>query len=189
MWDMKQTDAQTVVLKYTAGDGEEGFSGTLETTVTYRLTDDNALVIESQATTDKPTVLNLTNPSYFNLSGAGNPSIGDHLLTIHADYYLPTDDTAIPYGAKEKVEGTPMDFRTPHEVGSRIHDEFEQLTFGRGYDHTYILNKEADELAFGARCVSPHTGIVMEMFTTEPGVQLYTGNWMTGNLVGKHNQR
>lgn len=189
VWDSQQKDNQTVVLTYISNDGEEGFPGQLTTTVTYHLTDDNALEISYHAETDKPTVLNLTNHSYFNLSGAGDPSIGDHLLTINADYYLPTDDTAIPYGPKEKVEGTPMDFRTPHEVGARINDDFEQLVFGNGYDHTYILNKKDNELSFCARCVSPKTGIVMEAYTTEPGVQLYTGNWMTGHFIGKNRQR
>lgn len=189
VWDMEQKDNQTVELTYTSADGEEGFPGTLHTTIVYHLTDDNAVEISYHAVTDKPTVLNLTNHSYFNLSGAGDPYIGDHLLTINADYYLPTDNTAIPYGPKEKVEGTPMDFRTPHEVGARINDNFEQLIFGKGYDHTYILNKENNELSFCARCVSPKTGIVMEAYTTEPGVQLYTGNWMTGNFVAKNGQR
>lgn len=189
IWDMKQTDGQTVELKYISDDGEEGFPGRLETTITYRLTDDNEVVITYHAVTDKTTVLNLTNHSYFNLSGAGDPYIGDHLLTINADYYLPTDHTAIPYGPKEKVEGTPMDFRTPHEVGERINDDFEQLKFGKGYDHTYILNKKEGELSFCAHCISPKTGIVMDTYTTEPGVQLYTGNWMTGNFEGKNGQR
>lgn len=190
VWNLKQIDGQTVELKYTSADGEEGFPGQLETTVTYHFSDDNEVVIMYNAVTDKPTVLNLTNHSYFNLSGAGDPSIGDHLLTINADYYLPTDETAIPYGPKEKVEGTPMDFRTPHEVGARIDEDFEALNFGKGYDHTYILNKkEENELSFCARCVSPKTGIVMDVYTTQPGVQLYTGNWMTGNFEGKNGQR
>jgi aldose 1-epimerase len=189
VWDMKQNDARSVELTYVSADGEEGFPGTLTATVTYVLTDENEMVITYHAVTDKPTVLNLTNHSYFNLSGAGDPTIGDHLLTINADRYLPTDETSIPLGAPEKVEGTPMDFRTPHEAGARIHDDFEQLAIGRGYDHTYILNREDSGLAFAARCMSPKTGIVMEVFTTEPGVQLYTGNWMTGNPVGKHGQR
>lgn len=189
VWDATQVDERTIELRYTAADGEEGFPGELNTIVTYHLTDDNAVAIHYRATTDKPTVLNLTNHSYFNLSGAGDPYIGDHLLTINADYYLPTDETAIPYGPKEKVEGTPMDFRAPHEVGERINDDFEQLRIGKGYDHTYILNKEGDELSFCARCLSPRTGIAMEVYTTQPGVQLYTGNWMTGNLVGKNGQR
>lgn len=190
VWDLKQIDEQTVELKYTSADGEEGFPGQLETTVTYHFSDDNEVVIMYNAVTDKPTVLNLTNHSYFNLSGAGDPSIGDHLLTINADYYLPTDETAIPYGPKEKVEGTPMDFRTPYEVGARIDEDFEALNFGKGYDHTYILNKkEENELSFCVRCVSPKTGIVMDVYTTQPGVQLYTGNWMTGNFEGKNGQR
>ncbi len=189
VWDIEKKEAQTVVLKYVSADGEEGFPGELTTTVTYHLTDDNAVEISYHATTNKPTVLNLTNHSYFNLSGAGDPSVGDHLLTINADYYLPTDDTAIPYGPKEKVEGTPMDFRTPHEVGARINEDFEQLVFGNGYDHTFVLNKEKNELSFCARCISPKSGIVMETYTTEPGVQLYTGNWMTGHFAGKNRQR
>ena len=189
VWDMKQIDNQSVELKYSSADGEEGYPGKLDVTLTYRLTDDNEVVISYNAMTDKTTVLNLTNHSYFNLSGAGDPYIGDHMLHINADHYLPTDDTAIPYGPKEKVEGTPMDFRTPKEVGEHINDDFEQLVFGKGYDHTYILNKKDNELTFCARCISPKTGIIMDTFTTEPGVQLYTGNWMTGNLIGKNGQR
>ena len=190
MWDMQQTDKQTVVLKYSAADGEEGFPGKLDTTVTYHLTNDNEVVILYHAVTDKPTVLNLTNHSYFNLSGQGDPSVYDHQLTINADYYLPTNNTSIPYGPKAKVEGTPMDFRTPHAVGERIDEDFEALNFGKGYDHNYILNKEqANELGFCAHCESPKTGIVMDVYTTEPGVQLYTGNWMTGNFIGKGGQR
>ncbi|MDR1880849.1 MAG: galactose mutarotase [Tannerellaceae bacterium] len=189
VWEAEQKDSRTVELAYTSADGEEGFPGTLRTKVVYHLSDENEVVITYEAETDKPTVVNLTNHSYFNLSGAGDPSIGDHLLTINADYYLPVDATAIPYGPKEKVEGTPMDFRTPHEVGARINDDFEQLHFGKGYDHTYILNKEGGELSFCARCLSPQTGIVMEAYTTEPGVQLYTGNWMTGGFEGKNGQR
>ena len=138
VWDMKQTDAQTVELCYTSEDGEEGFPGELKTVVTYHLSDENEVEIRYRAETSKPTVLNLTNHSYFNLSGAGDPYVGDHLLTINADYYLPTDETAIPYGPKEAVEGTPMDFRTPHTVGERINEPFEQLKFGKGYDHSSI---------------------------------------------------
>lgn len=190
VWDIKELDSRTIVLAYTAADGEEGFPGRLHTEVSYHLTDANELLITYHATTDKPTVLNLTNHSYFNLSGAGDPFIGDHVLTIPANYYLPTDETSIPYGPPEKVEGTPMDFRTPHEVGERIHHDFEPLVIGRGYDHTYIINgKIVGEMALAARCHSPKTGILMDTLTTEPGIHLYTGNWMTGNLVGKHGQR
>lgn len=189
VWDAVQHDDSTLELSYTSPDGEEGFPGTLHVTVTYRLTDDRCLEIGYLATTDKPTVLNLTNHSYFNLSGAGDPCIGDHLLEINADSYLPTDESAIPYGDKAPVAQTPMDFRTPHTVGERIGEDFEQLRFGRGYDHTYILNKDGGEMSFCARCTSPKTGIVMECHTTQPGVQLYTGNWMTGSFPGKHGHR
>lgn len=189
VWNIEYQDEQSIQLNYVSAEGEEGFPGTLEITVTYSLTDENEVMILYQAVTDKPTVLNLTNHSYFNLSGAGDPYIGDHLLTINADYYLPTDATAIPYGPKEKVEGTPMDFRREYAVGERINDNFEQLIFGKGYDHTYVLNKTADELSFCARCRSPKTGIVLEVYTTQPGVQLYTGNWMTGHFEGKPGQR
>lgn len=189
VWDVKQIDGQTVELTYVSPDGEEGYPGTLTVTVTYHLSDDNEVKIDYKAETDKPTVLNLTNHSYFNLSGAGDPYIGDHILTIEADYYLPTDETAIPYGAPEKVEGTPMDFRTPTEIGLRINDDFQQLIFGKGYDHTYVLNKKGSELSFCARCESPKTGIVMETYTTQPGVQLYTSNWTTGNFIAKNGQR
>lgn len=189
VWDVKQIDGQTVELTYVSPDGEEGYPGTLTVTVTYSLSDNNEVKIYYKAETDKPTVLNLTNHSYFNLSGAGDPYIGDHILTIDADYYLPTDETAIPYGAPEKVEGTPMDFRTPTEIGLRINDNFQQLIFGKGYDHTYVLNKKEDELSFCARCESPKTGIVMETYTTQPGVQLYTSNWTTGNFIAKNGQR
>lgn len=189
VWDAKQTDAQTVVLSYLSVDGEEGFPGNLTTTITYQLTDDNALKIIYKAVTDKTTILNLTNHSYFNLSGAGDPYIGDHSLTILADTYLPTDATAIPYGKPEPVKGTPMDFTTSHTIGSRINEDFQQLVFGKGYDHNYVLNKGGEGLALAVVCESPKTGIVMETYTTEPGVQLYTGNWMTGNFVGKNGQR
>jgi len=189
VWDIESVTGNTVTLTYTSVDGEEGFPGNLNVEVTYSLSDANEIQITYKADTDKPTVLNLTNHSYFNLSGAGDHYVGDHLLTINADYYLPTDNTAIPYGPEEKVESTPMDFRTPFEIGSRINDNFEQLVFGNGYDHTYVLNKENDELSFCAKCVSPKTGICMETYTTEPGVQLYTGNWMSGNFTGKNGQR
>ena len=189
VWDVLQTDDQTVVLTYISPDGEEGFPGTLATRITYKLNDDNAVQIDYEARTDKTTIVNLTNHSYFNLSGAGDPYIGDHLLTINADTYLPTDDTAIPYGDAEPVAGTPMDFRTPHTIGGRIEENFQQLIYGKGYDHTYVLNKQGNELSFCAKAVSPKSGIAMDVLTTEPGVQLYTGNWMTGDFVAKNGHR
>lgn len=191
VWDVLRHTDSLIRLAYTSADGEEGFPGKLEVEVEYSLTPTNELRITYQAVTDKPTVLNLTNHSYFNLSGAGDPSVADHILTIHAGSYLPTDETAIPYGAPESVEGTPMDFREPHPVGERIDESFMQLIWARGYDHTYILNKEGKpgELELASRCISPKTGIVMDTYTTQPGVQLYTGNWMTGNMRGKGSQR
>ncbi len=189
VWDARQTDAQTIELTYLSKDGEEGYPGNLTTKITYKLTDDNAVDISYEATTDQATIVNLTNHSYFNLSGAGDPSANDHLLTINADTYLPTDNTAIPYGKPEKVEGTPMDFRTPHTIGERIEEDFEQLIFGKGYDHCYVLNKKEGELSFCSKAISPQTGIVMDTYTTEPGVQLYTGNWMTGEFEAKNGKR
>jgi len=189
MWNIIHKTDNTIVLNYCSNDGEEGFPGNLITNVLYHLSDENVVFIIYQAMTDKPTVINLTNHSFFNLSGAGNPSINDHLLAMDADHYLPTDATAIPYGPKETVEGTPFDFRYAHTIGERIDDDFEQLVFGKGYDHTFVLNRPERDLSINACCYSPQTGILMDVGTTEPGIQLYTGNWMTGKLAGKHGKR
>ena len=189
VWDAKQIDSQTLELTYLSKDGEEGFPGNLNVKMAYKLTDDNAFEIGYEATTDKATILNLTNHSYFNLSGEGDPAINDHILVMHASQYLPTDDTAIPYGAPAPVKGTPFDFTTPHTIGERIEEDFEQLHFGKGYDHTMVLDKPEGELALAVECYSPKTGIQMNILTTEPGVQIYTGNWMTGNFEGKHGHR
>ena len=190
VWDVKEVLGNSIKLQYMSKDGEEGFPGNLTVNVTYTITSENTVIIDYSATTDMPTILNLTNHSYFNLSGAGDPSINDHVLTINANTYLPTDATAIPYGPAEEVKGTPMDFTSPHTIGSRINDDFQQLMYGKGYDHTYVLNKRyKDEFSFCARCESPKTGIVMEVYTSEPGVQLYTGNWMTDKLTGKNGQK
>lgn len=189
VWDAKQIDSQTLELTYLSKDVEEGFPGNLNVKIIYKLTDENAFSIEYQATTDKTTILNLTNHSYFNLSGEGDASVNDHILVMHASNYLPTDDTAIPYGDPEPVKGTPFDFTTPHTIGERIEDDFEQLHFGKGYDHTMVLDKKDGELALAVECYSPKTGIRMNISTTEPGVQIYTGNWMSGNFEGKHGHR
>ncbi|MBB4037698.1 aldose 1-epimerase [Dysgonomonas hofstadii] len=189
VWDAKRIDSQTLELTYLSKDGEEGFPGNLNVKITYKLTDDNSLDIDYEATTDKATIINLTNHSYFNLSGEGDPSVNDHVLVMHASQFLPTDDTAIPYGAPELVKGTPFDFTAPHAIGERIEDDFEQLHFGKGYDHTMVLDKADNDLALAIECYSPKTGIKMDIHTTEPGVQIYTGNWMSGNFEGKHGHR
>ncbi len=190
VWRVVYVNDNSIRLNYLSKDGEEGFPGNLDVYITYTLNDENALDIIYEATSDAPTILNLTNHSYFNLSGEGDDYIGDHILTLNADSYLPTDDTAIPYGSAELVSGTPMDFTTPHTIGQRINDDFQQLIYGKGYDHTFVLNKEnLDEYSYVGVCESPKTGIKMEMYTTEPGVQVYTGNWMTGNFIAKNGNK
>ena len=156
--------------------------------VVYHLSNENALEISYQAMTDKKTVINLTQHSFFNLAGTADPTptICDHILTINADHYTPMDKVSIPTGEIAPVAGTPMDFRAPRIVGERIEDSFEQLVFGKGYDHCYVLNKkEAGELSFAAKVVDPKSGRTLEVYTTEPGVQLYTGNWL-GGFAGKY---
>ena len=186
IWDATQPNAQTLVLSCVSPDGEAGFPGTLKTTVTYSLSDDNALQINYEAETDKPTIVNLTNHAYFNLSGDGKTTILDHQLTLNADYYTPVDSTFMTTGEIAPVEGTPMDFRAPHTVGERIDDKFQQLIFGAGYDHCYVLNKmESGSLDLAATCKDPESGRIMEVYTTEAGVQLYTGNWLNG-FEGAH---
>lgn len=183
VWDAVQLNAQTLKLAYLSVDGEEGFPGNLSVEVVYHLTNENALEISYRATTDQKTVVNLTQHSFFNLSGQGHPtsSVCNHLLTIEADFYTPMDEVSIPTGALAPVEGTPMDFRAPHAIGERIDDPFQQLIFGKGYDHCYVLNKkEAGELSLAAKVLEPVSGRTLEVYTTEPGVQLYTGNWLSG---------
>ena len=173
------------VLTYTSPDGQDGYPGTLEVAVTYTLEDSNALRIEYAARTDKPTVINLTNHSYFNLDGNGSGSALDQLVQINADAYTPTDATQIPTGQVAPVAGTPMDFRTLHPISAEIEAPFSQLVLAHGYDHNWVLNKTAPPaLDFAARAYSPATGRVLDVFTTEPGLQFYTGNYLDGSLVG-----
>jgi aldose 1-epimerase len=189
VWDAKQTDGQTIELSYLSKDGEEGFPGNLKVTLTYQLTDDNGVEMVYKAVTDKTTILNLTNHSYFNLSGEGDSSILDHELLIFADTFLPTNDVAIPFGKPEKVENTPFDFLSLHTIGERIKDDNTQLRYGNGYDHNFIINRVDKGLTLTAKAISPKTGIVMDTYTTEPGVQLYTGNYLDGSFVGKNGHR
>ena len=165
-------------LTYLSQDGEAGFPGNLDIKVIYKLTDDNAVDIKYEATTDKPTVVNLTNHSYFNLSGVPGSQIMDHTIMIDADTYNPVDETLIPTGI-EPVEGTPMDLRKPVVVGADIDNPFTQLVYGGGYDHNWILNAAGDINKVAAKVVSPTSGIVMEVYTNEPGLQFYAGNSMT----------
>jgi aldose 1-epimerase len=185
VWDAVQPDDHTLELTYLSVDGEAGFPGNLEVKVTYTLTDDNALDILYEATTDKATVVNLTNHSYFNLSGVPGSQILDHLVTINADHYTPVDSLLIPTSEIAPVEGTPLDLRQPLPVGQKIGDAFEQLERGRGYDHNWVLNANGDTRQLAARVVSPVSGIVLEVYTNEPGIQFYTGNFMDGLDTGK----
>ena len=185
IWDTRQIDESTLELTYFSKDMEEGFPGNLSVKMIYKLTDENEFMIEYSAETDKKTICNLTNHSYFNLSGEGSETILDHILQINANGYLPTDEVAIPYGQIEKVEGTPMDFRTTCAVGDRIEEDFEALKFGNGYDHTYVINREKEGVVSAAFVYSPISGVSMEVLTDQPGVQLYTGNYMNGTETGK----
>jgi len=188
VWDAVQLNAQTLKLSYLSVDGEEGFPGNLWTELVYHLNNENALEISYQATTDKTTIINLTQHSFFNLAGNAHPTptVCNNILTINADFYTPMDAVSIPTGEIATVAGTPMDFRTPCRIGERIEEPFEQLKYGKGYDHCYVLNKkEAGELSFAAKVVEPESGRTLEVYTTEPGVQLYTGNWL-GGFEGKY---
>ncbi len=174
-----------VIFSYVSPDGEENYPGTLSVSVTYTLTNTNELKITYQAETDKTTIINLTNHSYFNLAGQGNGDILSHLLAINADQFLPTDETAIPLAEPASVAGTPFDFRQSKPIGRDIEADHQQLAFGKGYDHCFILNKTSDELSLAARAEETSSGRIMEVYTTEPGVQLYTGNYLDGTITGK----
>ena len=181
--EMEDDDVAGVSLHRVSPDGEEGFPGNLDVTVTYTLTEDNELRIEYAATTDKATPVNLTNHSYFNLSGGG--TILNHELTIDADAYTPVNQTLIPTGELREVEGTPFDFREATAIGERIEAEDEQLGFGQGYDHNWVLNSDAGELTTAATLYDPASGREMEVLTTEPGIQFYSGNFLNGSFTGK----
>lgn len=185
IWRAQATE-QTLQLTLTSPDGDQGYPGVLTAEVTYTL-DGHALRIEYRATTDRPTIVNFTNHSYFNLAGEGSGDVSNHVLTLHADRYTPIDATLIPTGAIEPVAGTPLDFRTPRAIGERIRDGFEQLVLAQGYDHNFVLNRSSpDDRGLMLAAVAEHraTGRVLEVLTTEPAVQLYTGNFLTGAQLG-----
>jgi len=179
-------DGQSLQLSYLSKDGEEGFPGNLKVSVVYTLTDSNALRITYSATSDKKTVVNLTNHSYFNLAGQGSGDILGHLLIIQADKFTPVDAGLIPTGEFRDVAGTPFDFRKELAIGARIDQDEEQLKLGGGYDHNFVLQRSNDpEESLAARVLEPVSGRVLEVWTTEPGVQFYTGNFLDGKTIGK----
>jgi aldose 1-epimerase len=189
VWDaeaVQSADAVGVKLSHTSKDGDEGYPGNLKCSVTYWLTDKNELKLEYEATTDKPTPVNLTNHSYFNLAGAGNGDNLSHVMMLNADRFLPVDKTLIPTGELRPVKGTPFDFTRPTPIGKNINADDEQVKFGNGWDHCWVLNKpKPGELTLCARVTEPTSGRVMEMLTTEPAVQFYSGNFLDGTNVGK----
>lgn len=186
VYDVEKTTPNSITLAVQSPDGDMNFPGNVTARVTYTLTDDNALDIAYEAQTDAPTIINMTNHSYFCLSGDPAKGSMQDVLSINADSYTPVDSTFMTTGEIAPVEGTPMDFRTPTVVGERIDDyAFEQLKNGHGYDHNWVLNTQGDISVCAARLASPASGIVLELFTDEPGVQLYAGNFLDGTVNGK----
>ncbi len=186
VWEASQVSPNEIRFRYVSKDGEEGYPGTLDCTMTYKLTDENEFMVTHHAVTDKPTVINLTHHSFFNLHGEGNGTINDHILMINAGQYTPVDSTLIPTGEIARVEGTPMDFRTPTAIGSRLDAGSEQLKFGGGYDHNWVLDRKTnDKIELAATVYDPTSGRYMDVFTTEPGIQFYGGNFFDGTIIGK----
>ncbi len=186
VWEGEPMKGKTgVTYTYLSKDGDDGFPGNMKVKVTYTLTNDDELVIEYEATTDKATVINLSQHSYFNLAGQGTSDILNHELMLNADRFTPVDKNLIPTGELRPVKGTPMDFTTSTRIGSRIDDNYEQLVLGHGYDHNWVLNSKMIGLTLAARVYEPTSGRVMEVSTTQPGVQFYTGNFLDGTVTGK----
>ena len=183
---IKLNDAPALKLTYVSSDGEEGYPGNLTLEVTYSISSENELIIDYLGKTDKATILNPTNHSYFNLCGEGNGDILDHILKINADYFTPVDEGLIPLGNHKSVLGTPMDFLSPKKIGDRINNNDDQLKVGLGYDHNWVFNDWDGTLKLGVSLFDPQSGRLMEVLTTEPGVQFYSGNFLDGTNIGKN---
>jgi len=191
VWDaqpVQKAGAAGLKLRYLSKDGEEGYPGTLDVTVTFWLTASNDLKIDYRAVTDQPTPVNLTHHGYFNLKGEGRGDILDHQLTLKARRFTPVDKGLIPTGELRAVKGTPFDFTTPHAIGERVEARDEQLAFGGGYDHNWVLDRKGRNLTLAAKVFEPTSGRTLEVFTTEPGIQFYCGNFLDGSLTGKGGQ-
>jgi len=186
IWDAKQISDKHLRLQYFSEDGEEGYPGNLQVQVHYLLNNDNELMIDYTAVTDQKTVVNLTNHAFFNLAGAGSGTVNNHELMINAEHFTPVDSTLIPTGEIAPVAGTPFDFTSPKAIGRDLDQENEQLDFGMGFDHNFVLNKQNQgALELAARVYEPESGRVMEVLTTEPGIQFYGGNFLDGSDTGK----
>jgi aldose 1-epimerase len=192
VWEVKAADDSSITMNYFSSDGEMGYPGNLDVEVMYSLNDENELLITYKATTDKSTPVNLTNHAFFNLAGEANGTINDHLLKLNADHFSPVDKTLIPLGENRSVEGTPFDFRTPKTIGRdlNLQETDLQMEYGGGYDHNFVLNKEKDgEMSLAAYVIDPKSGRRMDIFTEEPGIQFYGGNFMDGSDIGKYGKK
>lgn len=185
MWKVKHTTPSSITLNYVSPDGENGFPGNLDITLTYTITDDNALDLQFEAVTDKPTVLNLCNHSFFNISGNLNKSVEDQIMWVDGDYFTPYDKNKCVTGEMWPVESTPLNFKTPHSIGEHINDNYGQLKVTNGYDHAWVLNHPGDDSKPAMWVYDKESGRKMEVYTTEPGIHIYTGNGLKGKVKGK----
>ena len=189
IWSIVSFNKEKIIMSLNSEDGEMGYPGNLDVELTYQIVD-NQLEIYYKATTDKKTPINLTNHSFFNLAGEGSGTINNHILKLNSDYFSPVDSNLIPTGEKRAVDGSPFDFRTPKAIGTDINSSDDQIVYGGGYDHNFILNKQhQDSLSRAATVFEPNRGVKMEIFTTEPGIQFYGGNFMDGSDIGKYEKR
>ncbi len=185
IWDIEQLDSQSVRLSYVSPDGEEGYPGEVKISVVYTITDDDALRIDYYGTTDRPTILNPTSHCYFNLSGTPKNTILDHELMLNADFFTPIDEFSIPTGEIRPVAGTPLDFREPKPIGRDINADDEQIKFGKGYDHNWVINGKPGQVRLAATVYESQSGRLMECLTDQAGLQFYSGNFLDGSLIGK----